>query len=57
MTVCRMTQGNELYFIFSVKGCSNLNFMTYTMDEELLLSFILAYLLFARHNLGILIPK
>lgn len=57
MTVCRITQGNELYSIFSVKGCSNLNFITYTMDEELLLSFILAYLLFARHNLGILIPK
>ena len=57
MTVCRITQGNELYFIVSVKGCSNFNFITYTMEEELLLSFILAYLLFARHNLGILIPK
>ena len=57
MTVCRITQGNELYSIFSVKGCSNLNFITYTMDEELLLSFILAHLLFARQNLGILIPK
>ena len=57
MTVCRITQGNELYFIFSVKGCSNLNFITYTMDEELLLLFILAYLLFERHSIGILIPK